>query len=289
VSGSSASEKPPANHIIPSRMTEHTLEGRGVANPRSARSIRPREGVHAFDSLDHPAQRSRLVAVEVGYELWASTYDRDPNPLLALEERILGTLLPSFMGKDALDVACGTGRWLERLLRSGVRRAVAFDLSPAMLAVANAKPGLRQHLVRADCTAIPFRSSAVDLMICSFALSHVPDPQWLARELASVARPGADCYISDVHPAAYAVGWRTGFRHAGRSVEVTSFTRSVDEVREAFASQGFELKRVLESSLGEPERPIFAQAGREHLFDEAARVPAVLVCHFERIESSAEA
>jgi ubiquinone/menaquinone biosynthesis C-methylase UbiE len=279
VSWSSASENPPGKHILASKIANTALEGRR----------RPRNGVRAFDSLDHPAQRSRMVAVEEGYRLWAPTYDTDPNPLLALEERILGALLTSFKGKDALDVACGTGRWLERLLMSGVRRAVAFDLSPAMLAVANAKLGLRQHLVRADCTALPFRSGVVDLMICSFALSHVPHPQWLARELASVARPGADCYISDVHPAAYARGWRTGLRHAGRSVQITSFTRSVEQLREAFASQGFKLRRVIESSLGEPERPIFAQAGRGHLFDEAARMRALLICHFKRAEPSIEA
>jgi ubiquinone/menaquinone biosynthesis C-methylase UbiE len=270
-------------------MTNPVLEGRGANNPQGARSTRPREGVHAFESPDDPTPGSRVVAVEEGYELWAPTYDSDPNPLLALEERMLGALLPSLTGKDVLDVASGTGRWLERLVRSGARRAVAFDLSPAMLAVANAKPGIRQHLVRAHCMALPFRSGMADLVICSFALSHVPDLGLLARELASVARPGADCYVSDVHPAAYARGWRTGFRHVGRSVEITSIIRSVDQVREAFASQGFESRRLLESSLGEPERPIFVQAGRGHLFDEAARVRAVFICHFRRAGSSIEA
>ncbi|HEY6291442.1 MAG TPA: class I SAM-dependent methyltransferase [Terriglobia bacterium] len=270
-------------------MTNPVLEGRGASNPQGARSTGPREEVHAFASLDDPTPRSCVLAVEEGYELWAPTYDSDPNPLLALEERMVGALLPGLTGKDVLDFACGTGRWLERLVRSGVRRAVAFDLSPAMLAVANAKPGIRQHLVRAHCTALPFRSGMADLVICSFALSHVPDLRLLARELASVTRPGADCYISDVHPAAHARGWRTGFRHAGRSVEIASFTRPVDQVREAFASRGFELKRLLESSLGEPERPIFVQAGRGHLFDDAARVWAVVVCHFRRAGSSIEA
>jgi ubiquinone/menaquinone biosynthesis C-methylase UbiE len=241
------------------------------------------------DARHRRASGPRLVSVDQGYELWAPTYDLEPNPLLALEERTLGSLLPSLTGKNALDVACGTGRWLEKLLKSGARWAAGCDLSPAMLAVARGKPGLRPRLVRADCTALPFCSGVSGFVMCSFALGHVPDVQRLARELARVARPGADCYVSDVHPAAYARGWRPGFRHAGGAAEITSFARSVDELHEAFALQGFKLRQLLEPRLGEPERLAFAQTGRERLFEEAATVPAVLICHFTRLGPGIEA
>ena len=49
------------------------------------------------------------------FAAWAEVYDNDPNPLLALEERYLTRLLPDIQGKNALDVGCGTGRWLQRL------------------------------------------------------------------------------------------------------------------------------------------------------------------------------
>ena len=34
------------------------------------------------------------VSVQDGYKRWAETYDKTPNPLLALEERHLASLLP---------------------------------------------------------------------------------------------------------------------------------------------------------------------------------------------------
>jgi hypothetical protein len=37
--------------------------------------------------------------------------------------------------------------------------------------------------------------------------------------------------------------------------------------------------------LGDPEKPIFAQAGKSHSFAEVCQLPAVLVCHFRRLGS----
>jgi SAM-dependent methyltransferase len=228
---------------------------------------------------------ARRVSVEEGYELWASGYDRDPNPLLALEERELGPLLPNLAGKDVVDVACGTGRWLAKMLSLGARSAAGADLSSAMLAVARTKASLQGRLLRADCTALPLRAEVADLLVCSFAVGHLCDPVPLARELARVARPGADVYVTNLHPVGYARGWRTGFRLTGALIEIAGFSYSAEELRGVFVSQGFAAGRFLDARLGEPERGIFAQAGRRHLFKEACQLPAVLICHFKRLSS----
>ena len=81
----------------------------------------------------------RRVSAAEGYKLWAPAYDRDPNPLLALEERQLTPLLPDLKQKAVIDVACGTGRWLEKLMDRGARSGFGVDLSRAMLAVARTK------------------------------------------------------------------------------------------------------------------------------------------------------
>jgi ubiquinone/menaquinone biosynthesis C-methylase UbiE len=220
----------------------------------------------------------RRVSVTEGYDLWAPTYDRDPNPLLALEERALQPLLPDVRGKQVLDVACGTGRWLERLLAAGADSGAGADFSSAMLRAGSSKTWLRGRLVRADCLALPFQSGVADLLICSFALGHIDDLVPVAREFARVTKPGADVFVTDLHPEGYARGWRTGFRYRGESLEIGA--SAIDEVRKAFASGGFELARMIEPRLGEPERPLFEQAGRVSVFDRVREIPAVLICHF---------
>lgn len=228
------------------------------------------------------------VPVEEGYDLWAPTYDRDPNPLLALEERQLLSLLPELGSKAVLDVACGTGRWLETLLSRGARSGLGVDVSSAMLDSARGKRGLRGRLVRADALQLPFASASADFMMCAFVLAHLGDLDALASELARVARPEADLFVTDVHPAGYARGWQTAFRADTTTIRITAFLHTVEEVRAAFERAGFELRQLLETHLGEPERPIFVRAGKAHRFDEACRIPAVLICCFRRRAAEGE-
>ncbi len=252
-----------------------TMSVPGTAESHSAKEFQ-RESV-PFSARVAP----RRVSVMEGYDLWASTYDRDPNPLLALEERALQSFLPDPKGKQVLDVACGTGRWLERLLGAGARSGAGADFSSAMLRAGMSKAGLEGCLARADCLALPFRSGFADLLICSLTLGHIDDLVPVAREFARVTRPRADVFITEVHPEGYAIGWRTGFRNRGQSLEITTFAHSVREVREAFTSGGFDLVRLIEPCFDDPERPIFEQAGRLYLFEQVRDIPAVLICHFK--------
>jgi ubiquinone/menaquinone biosynthesis C-methylase UbiE len=230
-----------------------------------------------------PAFTPACVSVAEGYERWAPTYDQVPNPLLNLEERKLTALLPDLMGKHILDLACGTGRWLEKLMARGAGVGNGIDLSAAMLRIAAKKTAIRARLAQADCLALPFRPEIFDLVVCSFALGHIPDLGAMVRELARVSKSGADVFVSDLHPEAYARGWRTGFRDPGGAVEIKMFPHAAERIVRAFHSGGFECLTHVPLCLGEPERPLFAQAGKSHFFPSACQVPAVLVCHFRRI------
>lgn len=232
---------------------------------------------------DPHAREARVFSVGEGYELWAPNYDCDPNPLLALEQRTLASLLPPLAGKAVLDIACGTGRWLQALVRGGARPAIGVDLSSAMLRVAGAKRLLKGHLVRADGRFLPVGAGRADIILISFAVRHLADLSPLAREVARVAKPGACCYLTDLHPAAYARGWHVGFRHPGGAGEILTFGHSGADIHKAFCRQGFDLIRILEPSLAEPEKPVFERAGRLDRFAEVAGVPAVMICHFQRM------
>lgn len=248
-----------------------------VDAPINTRSRRAEEG--NCTCIPSALPGSPAVTVNEGYALWAPSYDHDPNPLLALEERTLEGLLPDLAGKPVLDIGCGTGRWLQRRFRS----ATGVDLSADMLSQASKKPGLQGRLVRGDCLALPFRSEAADFVMCSFVIGHVRDLNMFARELARVTRPRADCYVTDVHPAACAMDWRTSFRHAGGRTEIVTFARSVAGIQDVITTQGFGLIGSFEPCLGAAEKPIFERARKQHLFDQLAEIPALLVCHFTRL------
>ena len=237
----------------------------------------PHDQVREF--LQVPAGTCRL-SVREGYRLWASSYDSDPNPLLALEERELELLLPVTRHKEAIDLGCGTGRWMRTLLSRGVQSVVGVDLTPQMLARAALDGRLVHRIVQGDCLALPFRSHSADVIVCSFTLVHVPDLAGAAREIARVARSEAEVFISDLHPEAQANGWRCAFRHEGKSFEIGGHRHARAHIHETFRFAGFRLRRSLDAFIGEPERHIFMRGGKDAWFEAARAVPAVAVDHF---------
>ena len=222
----------------------------------------------------------RCVSAQEGYKLWAPTYDDDPNPLLALEERELELLLPDLRGRNGLDVGCGTGRWLRKLLAHGARSVVGVDFCAPMLARAASQPGLQERLVRGDCLALPLRAQMADVIVCSFTVGHLPNARALATELARVARPGAEIFLTDMHPEAQARGWRCAFRSQSQAIEIRSFVHAPEDLQKSFAAEGIRLVQSRDLSLGELERRIFSRAGKSHFFETACSLPAVLVLHF---------
>lgn len=221
-----------------------------------------------------------LPAMEA-HALWAPTYDDGTNPLLALEERALEPLLSELNDKNILDVACGTGRWLARLRSQGAGNVFGIDLSQEMLQVASAKAALTGALVRADCLALPLRSAFTHLSICSFAIGYLADLPAFARELSRVSRPQAHVLISDFHPAGHCRGWKRAFRCEGRAIEIASFAYSIRTICEAFEKSNLLLMQKMEPHIDEPERRIFAHAGKLSMFDSIRGLPALFILDFQ--------
>src|ERR1035441_10524404 len=88
---------------------------------------------------------SEVLPTRTGYDRWASIYDTDGNPLVALEEPLVERLLGDVRSLSVLDVGCGTGRHALRLASAGAV-VPALDFSPAMLEQAAKRSGLQRSL-----------------------------------------------------------------------------------------------------------------------------------------------
>lgn len=225
------------------------------------------------------------VSVQEGYERWAENYDQTPNPLLALEERHLTNILPNVEGSNVLDLGCGTGRWLARLLERGARTVVGIDLSAAMLRVARRTLGIHNRLVLADCLQLPFQASVFDVALSSFAVNHIRHLDPMAHELARAMKPRGRLLISEMHPKAYARGWRPGFRDARSSVRIETVSHSTESIVSRFRTHGFACEELCDLFFEESERAIFLEAGKESTFKAACDVPAVQVYRFRNMAS----
>jgi malonyl-CoA O-methyltransferase len=200
-----------------------------------------------------------VLAPREAYRKLAGNYDASPNALIALEERVMTPLVPERLdGHTVIDVASGTGRWARHCRARGAR-ALSVDLCFEM------RPS-----VQADGTGLPFSDASADLTICAFALGYAPE---CFAELVRITRPGGAILVSDVHPDALKRGWTRSFRHGNEVIRVLDQPYELTDL----SSAGLKMSCLLEPCLGPAERPIFEQAGRLKLFEEACRAPAIFV------------
>lgn len=215
-----------------------------------------------------------VVHLSVGdaYRLWAPTYDQDSNPLLALEERVAQSILGSLDGLRLVDVCAGTGRWMA-IARALGASVIGIDLTTEMLACAARKPGCSSVAV-GDMNSIPVQTSSADLAICSFGISYVPSLRAAFFEMARVA---TRVMISDLHPAAVRAGWTRSFETSSEKCCIAHHSHSLEEIGSAARSAGLVRESSAIGRFGEPERSIFARAGKPHVFDQVSSVDAVFV------------
>jgi malonyl-CoA O-methyltransferase len=170
------------------------------------------------------------------YAAWAATYDSDPNPLIALETRLVRPLLPDLSGRLVADVAAGTGRWARFAADRGAH-VIAVDFCPEMLSRAP------RPAVLADASRLPLATATVDVAICAFGLSYT---EACLDELARITRPGGSVVVSDMHPDAVRLGWTRGFSAEGRRMRVEQRPYRLADLR----CPSLALVQLAESALG---------------------------------------
>jgi len=207
------------------------------------------------------------------YRIWSQQYDRTPNAVLALEMRVLSRRLGEVEGRRILDAGSGTGRWMAWAEGRGAW-VFGMDACHEMILEAGRKPGLAGRSARADVQALPVCDDAADIAICSFTLGYLTSIRPVLRELARVARR---VIVSDLHPAAVLHGWTRSFRAGSALYEVEHHEYSVADLDAAARAEGLVRDWRIEPSFGEAERGIFQRAGKESAFEEASRIPAVLI------------
>lgn len=265
------------------------FEGLGImrswtVDPEGVKA-RVRGIVEMAGRLDEEPWSSPVVvgekAVADGYAEWAAVYDAPGNPVVLAEEPVVREMVARHPAGDALDAACGTGRHAAHLAAAG-HRVVGVDATPEMLEVARAKvPAARFET--GDLAALPLADGAVDLAVCSFALTHCTDLGPPVGELARVVRPGGRVIVSDVHPFSVSLGGQARYRAAERGF-VRNHVHLASDYLAAFRSAGLEVVNCVEPLWGDAEIATFPFADDfPAMLDAAVRgLPIVIVWELEK-------
>lgn len=122
------------------------------------------------------------------YDDFAGWYERERHHgYHALLDRLqVGVARPLSLGRDVLEVGCGTGLILKEI-EPFARSAVGIDISRGMLEKA-ARRGLT--VLEGSATDLPFADESFDAVFSFKVLAHVQAIEQAMREVHRVLRPG---------------------------------------------------------------------------------------------------
>jgi len=139
--------------------------------------------------------------VRQAFTAQAETYAR--SAVIAAEEarrRFVAFVGPG-AGDRVLDVATGPG-FLALLFAERVAEVVGVDLTPAMLAQAEANRQARQsanvRFQEGDAESLTFPDASFDIVTCGSAFHHLVDPGRVLAEMVRVVRPGGKVALIDI-------------------------------------------------------------------------------------------
>ncbi|MCJ1382010.1 hypothetical protein MMC17_005122 [Xylographa soralifera] len=213
------------------------------------------------------------------YDRWAPVYDHDDNPLQALDDLELSTLLPEFLALiprsphkptiKIIDLGCGTGRNTLKLLSRPNTHVVGLDASPKMLDIARQRCTSRlDQLVAGDradkvdfevfdilaTTALPECARHADAVLSTLVLEHIPLAVFFGTA-AKLLVSGGYFFITNMH-AEMGARSQAGFvdPETGQKVRPESFVYSIEEVLAEAAESRFRVvKGIRERAVREED------------------------------------
>ena len=196
---------------------------------------------------------TKLEIIE-GYDTWASTYDEEKNPLIAVEENITLDLIGNVRNKRVLDIGCGTGRYCELLAKKG-GKVVGIDPSSKMLEYAKRKITsdckFELRLGRIENTGLPH--SHFDVAVCALTVGHLLELEPAIREVSRIIKTKGRLVVSDMHPYWFVAGYDyvKFLDRSGQEYRIPEYAHLYEEYWNLLGKFKFSLQDIKEPRIDE--------------------------------------
>jgi ubiquinone/menaquinone biosynthesis C-methylase UbiE len=190
------------------------------------------------------AQKTKRAEWHLDHRAIADFYDRVYYRDLinrkapAFHLRRLARRFEPWIGRRTLDVACGTGSWLQAVAARGALTA-GIDISQVALDICRkALPEAELHCGSAE--RLPFADQQFDFVSCLGALEHFLNAEASLQEMIRVAKPNASFLL--LVPNAEFLPSRLGLYTGTLQSSMKEEARSLLEWQQLFESAGLRVK-----------------------------------------------
>lgn len=179
-----------------------------------------------------------------GYDRWATSYDHETNPVIAATSWVLDHAPLGCADAEVVELGCGTGRNVGRVIGEGARSYVGVDGSYGMLNIAGGNVrDPRVSFVAADLLAPWKPTKHFDYGLVVLVLEHLPTLDVFFESLARAIRPGGRLRLVDLHPERIVTGSFAHFREGVTEVRFASVAHPVGAICAALDGAGFDVVR----------------------------------------------
>ena len=99
--------------------------------------------------------------------------------------------------KSVLDVGCGTGNVLMRLMSNEGLNLYGIDISENMIETAKKNLKNRAELKVGDAEYMPWNDNSFDVIVCNASFHHYPNPEKVLLEMKRVLKDNRTLIIGD--------------------------------------------------------------------------------------------
>jgi malonyl-CoA O-methyltransferase len=192
------------------------------------------------------------LGTDAAYARWAPHYPSVPhNALMEVEQQAVLFLLPALHALRALDVGCGTGRYMRILADCGAAHVFGIDRSAAMLAHAKAA-----NVAQADVRELPLGRASVDVIVSGLVLNDVAELGAALGEMGRVLKPRGVLVYSTIHPRGAEAQWTRTFDADGQTWSLPAHWHSLHAHERACAASDLVIEHVAEPALLDRPGPV---------------------------------
>lgn len=215
---------------------------------------------------------------EAAYDIWASSYDQQPdNLMLALDEEVFSGLLKftDLKNKTIADIGCGTGRHWKKIVGNEPKKLFGFDVSEGMLKILMQKFPQAETFQLKNNKLDELANNSCDFIISTLTIAHIENADDAIKEWNRVLKPGGQMLITDYHPSALSKGGKRTFKHHEQTVAVKNYVHSLGFLKNTANRLNLEIIHLVEKPIDDSVKHYYEKQNALDVFETWKGVPII--------------